>query len=108
MDETRILNGLTEELAALVQEFRNTLGQLNKGAAPCSLEEARAEAADYIQPNHTVVGLFRDSSLIGFSVVKAVDGVSLAGLDLHQAGLPRVLQRFEAIRLLGEDRTCGR
>jgi GNAT superfamily N-acetyltransferase len=75
MEETRILNGPTEELAVLVQEFRNTLGQLNKGAAPGSLEEARAEAADYFGPNHTVVGLFQASSLVGFSVVTADDGV---------------------------------
>jgi len=75
VEETRILCGPTEELAVLVQEFRNALRELDKNTTPCSLEEARVEAAEYFEPSHTVVGLFRENSLIGFSVVSATEGV---------------------------------
>jgi GNAT superfamily N-acetyltransferase len=73
--DTRILPGPTENLAALVQEFRNVLSELGKNATRCSLEEARVEAAGYFEPGHTVVGLFQANSLIGFSVVSVDDGV---------------------------------
>ncbi len=75
MVETRVLTGPTEELAVLVQEFRNVLSELDKNTASCSPEEARAEATEYFEPGHTVVGLFKEDSLIGFSVVSADDGV---------------------------------
>jgi GNAT superfamily N-acetyltransferase len=75
MGETRILLGPTEELAALVQELRNVLNELGKNTSLCSLEEARAEAEEYFEPGHTVVGLFRENSLIGFAVVSVDDGV---------------------------------
>ena len=75
MVETRVLSGPSEELAGLVQEFRNALAELNRSAAACSPEQARAEAADYFRPGRTVIGLFRKGTLIGFSVVKAEDGI---------------------------------
>jgi GNAT superfamily N-acetyltransferase len=69
------LAGPTEELAVLVRELRTVLRELGKSTTPCSLEEARAEAAEYFEPGHTVVGLFRENSLAGFSVVSVTDGV---------------------------------
>jgi GNAT superfamily N-acetyltransferase len=69
------MGGPNEELAGLVQEFRNALSELNQSGSPCSAEEARDEAAGYFGPATTVVGLFEQESLIGFSVVRMEEGI---------------------------------
>ena len=111
MEDTRILTSPTEELAGLVQEFRNVLSELGKNAKSCSLEEARTEAAEYFEPGHTVVGLFRESSLIGFSVVSATDGVywlSWIYVKPQNRGFANASRLFDASERIaleaGEDR----
>ena len=109
--DARILHGPTEELAVLVQEFRNVLSELGKNAMSCSLEQARAEAAEYFEPGHTVVGLYRDDSLTGFSVVSVDDGVywlSWIYVKPEHRGFANASRLFDASEKIaleaGEDR----
>ena len=111
MEDIRILASPTEELAVLVQQFRNALSELGKNASSCSLEEARAEAEEYFEPGHTVVGLFREDSLIGFSVVSATDGVywlSWIYVKPEDRGFTNASRLFDASEKIaleaGEDR----
>jgi GNAT superfamily N-acetyltransferase len=111
VEDTRILLGPTEELAVLVQEFRNALRELDKNATPCSLDEARDEAAEYFEPGHTVVGLYREDSLIGFSVVSLTDGVywlSWIYVKPENRGFTNASRLFDASEKIaleaGEDR----
>jgi len=69
------LDEASAQLSKLVLNFRKYLIELNKGNRNYTINDAIEESNEYFTPNRIVFGLFLNTDLIGFAVLKIEDNV---------------------------------